>query len=141
MKICKCLIVFIGTFSILITGCSKESLNELQNVGKKILVEKRAREENKYQPYKEITDDSTVQKAKDILESASWENAKVNMAYPPPYKFRFVPENEQSEMIYHIWISLNEDIAELIIEGQNKYVQLSKTKSAKLLEIITGVNH
>lgn len=133
--------VFIGTFSILITGCSKESFNELQNEGKKILVEKRVREENKYQHYKEITDDSTVQKAKDILESASWENAKVNMAYPPPYKFRFEPENEQSEMIYHIWISSNEDIVELIIEGQNKYVQLSKAKSAKLFEIITDVKH
>lgn len=139
LRIFKCLIGFIGIFLLFIAGCSKESSNELQHEGNKILVEQRVGEKNKYEAYKEITDDSTVQKARDILDSVSWENAKVRMVYPPHYKFRFVAENEQSEFIYHLWISPNKDKVELIIEGENKYVQLSKSKSAKLFETITGV--
>lgn len=139
MNIFKYLIVFIGVFSFFIVGCSNESSNELQNEGNKILVEKRVGEENKYEHYKEIIEDSTVQKAKDILNSISWENAEVSMAYPPHYKFRFVDDKEQSGLIYHLWISPNKDKVELVIQGKGKYVQLSKSKSTKLFEAITGV--
>lgn len=139
MRIFKCLISFIGIFSLFISGCSKESSNELHHEGNKILVEQRVEEKNKYEAYKEITDDSTVQKAKDILDSVSWENAKVSMVHPPHYKFYFRAENEQLKFIYHLWISPNKDKVELIIEGESKYVQLSKSKSAALFETITGV--
>lgn len=120
-------------------GCTKESSNNLQNEGNKILVEKRIGEENKYEYYKEIPDDSTIEKAKAILNSVSWEKAKVIMAHPPHYKFRFAAEHEQSELVYHLWISSNKDRVELIIEGESKYVQLNKSKSAKLFETITGI--
>ncbi|MBT2690822.1 hypothetical protein J7I93_22025 [Bacillus sp. ISL-47] len=139
MKLFKYLIVFIGIFSIFIVGCSNESSNKLQNEGNKILVEKRVGEENKYEHYKEITDDSTVRKAKDILKNISWENAEVSMAYPPHYKFHFVADNEQSGLIYDLWISPNKDKVELVIEGEGKYVQLNKSKSAQLFETIIGV--
>lgn len=138
MRIFKCLIGFIGISLLFIAGCSKESLNELQHEGNKILVEQRVGEENKYEAYEEITDDSTVQKTNDILDSVSWENAKVSMVHPPHYKFHFVA-NDQSQFLYHLWISPNKDKVELIIEGESKYVQLSRSKSAVLFETITGV--
>lgn len=120
---------------MLIAGCS----NGIEIEGDKILVQKRVGEENEYEHFKEITDKGTVQKVKDILESTRWENAEVSMAYPPHYKFRFEGNNEQSELIYDLWISPNKDKVELVIEGEGKYVQLSKSKSAKLFETITGI--
>jgi len=135
LKHYKYLCAFISIFLILIAGCS----NGIEIEGDKILVQKRVGEENEYEHFKEITDKGTVQKAKDILESTRWENAEVSMAYPPHYKFHFEGNNEESELIYDLWISPNKDKVELVIEGEGKYVQLSKSKSAKLFETITGI--
>lgn len=137
MKHYKHFIVFIGIFLILITGCS----NEIKNEGNEIIVQKRVGEENKYEHFREITDDNAVQQVKDILDGINWENAKVDMAYPPHYKFHFEGTNEQAEankLIYYLWISPNKDKVELIVVGESKYAQLNKSKSAKLFELITG---
>ncbi|HZG72056.1 MAG TPA: hypothetical protein VEY51_11030 [Chondromyces sp.] len=131
----KKFIALISIFLIVITGCS----NEVEVEGNAILVQKRIGEENKYEHFKEITDNDKVQKANDILENIHWENAEVNMAYPPHYKFRFEGNYEQSELIYDLWISPNKDKIELVIEGESKYGRLSKSKSAKLFEIIVGI--
>lgn len=139
MKVFKYLIFFIVIFSLFIAGCSKESSNEVQIEENKILVQKCVGEEDKYKDFKEISDDGTIKKALEILESIRWENAEVSMAQPPHYKFRFKGGNEQSELIYDLWISPNKDKVELVIEGKGKYVQLSRNKSAKLFETITGV--
>lgn len=130
----KHFIAFISIVLIfnLIAGCSYEV------EGNEILVQERVGEENNYEYFKKITDSGTVQKAKDILENIRWENAEVSMAYPPHYKFHFEGPKEQSELIYFLWISPNKDKVELVIEGESKYIQLSKGKSAKLFEIITG---
>ncbi|NIK13003.1 hypothetical protein [Alkalibacillus almallahensis] len=135
MKHYKYLIPFISMLLMLIAGCS----NGIEIEGDKILVQKRVGEENKYEYFKEITEKETVQTAKDILESASWENKEVSMAYPPHYKFSFEGNNEQSELIYHLWISPNKDMVELVIEG-GKYVQLGKSESEKLFKTITEIH-
>ena len=97
----------------------------------KILVKKRVGEDNKYINFKEITDNDSFQKINYILESIIWKNTKVEMASPPQYKFRF------EDKIYDLWISPNKDKVELAIEGESKYAQLNKSKSAKLFELIT----
>lgn len=138
MKVFKYLIFFIVIFLLFIAGCSNEGSNGVQNEENKIMVHKRVGEEDKYEHFKEITDDGTIKKALEILESIQWENAEVSMAHPPHYKFRFEGDNEQSELIYDPWISPNKDKVELVIEGKGKYVQLSRGISAKLFEAITG---
>ncbi|RHW31371.1 hypothetical protein D1B33_17825 [Lysinibacillus yapensis] len=120
---------------ILIAGCS----NGMEIEGNKILVEKRIGEEDKYERLREITDHETVQEAKDILEHIRWENAEVSMASPPNYKFHFEGDNEQTGLIFALWISPNKDKVELILESEDKYVQLSKSKSSTLFEAIAGV--
>lgn len=123
-----------SVFIFFISGCS----NGIEPEGGEILVQKRIGEENKYEDFRSITNNRTVQQAKDIIEKSRWENAEVSMAYPPHYKFQFKGEKEQSTQIYDLWISPNNDKVELVIEGGGKYIQLSKVKSAKLFEIISG---
>jgi hypothetical protein len=118
-------------------GCS----NGIKNEDNKIVVEKQIGETYKYEYYNEIKNIKEVQKLKDILNSISWENAEVDMAYPPHYKFNFENTNEENktnEITYRLWISPNKDKVELIIDSESKYVQLNKEKSAELFKIITG---
>ncbi|WP_430786858.1 hypothetical protein VBD025_14920 [Virgibacillus flavescens] len=136
----------IGIFLIITTGCSNENemveqmrYGEFDIDGNTILVQKRFGEADKYEFFKEITDNGTVEKAKEILKHITWENAQVNMAYPPHYKFHFKGSNEQSELVFDLWISPNNDKVELVMDSEGKYVQLSKRTSAKLFEIITGI--
>lgn len=138
MEVFKYLIVLIGIFLLFIAGCSKEGSDGIQNEVNKIIVQKLVGEEDKYKLFKEITDDGTIKKVHDILESVRWENAEVSMVHPPHYKFCFEGNNKQSGLIYHLWIGPNKDKVELVIEGKGKYVQLSRSDPAKLFETITG---
>jgi hypothetical protein len=124
-------------FLVLMVGCS----NGIKNEGNKVVVEKQVDGTDKYKLYNEIKDSKEVQNAKDILNSIKWENAKVNMAHPPEYKFHFEDTNSKtSGAVYQLWISPNKDKIELVIDGESKYVQLSKEKSEELFKIITGKN-
>lgn len=137
MKTNKIFIALIIVSLVLIVSCSNVIINE----GNKIVVEKRVGEANKYELLNEISDSQVVQNAKDILDKVSWENAEVSMVRPPDYEFHFEDSNEElnsNGLIYDLWISPNKDKVELVIEGEGKYVQLNKEKSAKLFEIIIG---
>lgn len=137
MKTNKIFIVFISMFLVLLVGCS----NGTKIVGDKIVVEKHVGKTDKYEYYNELKDSKEVQKVKDILDSISWENAKVSMAYPPHYKFHFEDTSEKqnsSGLIYELWISPNKDKVELVVSNESKYVQLSKEKSVELFKIIAG---
>lgn len=137
MKTNKIFIVFISMFLVLLVGCS----NGTKIAGDKIVVEKQVGKTDKYEYYNKIKDSKEVQKVKDILDSISWENAKVDMVSPPHYKFHFEDTSEKqksSELIYELWISPNKDKVELVVSNESKYVQLSKEKSAELFKIIAG---
>ncbi|MEK4628788.1 hypothetical protein MKZ17_11330 [Solibacillus sp. FSL R7-0682] len=137
MKNFKYLTVFIGIISIFLVGCS----NEIETEEQYITIQKRVGDENKYEDFKEITDNEQVQKVKDILNDIDWENAKVNMAYPADYRFIFQfknPKIEAKAVLYELWVSPNKDKVELVIDAGNKYVQLNTSKSAELFEILTG---
>jgi hypothetical protein len=126
-------------FLFIVTGC----VNGIENEEKKIEVEKRIGDENKYEDYKDITNNEQVQEVKRILDNVDWEIAKVNMARPADYRFVFQyknPEIEAKAVLYELWISPNKDKVELIIDAESKYFQLNEEGSAVLFEILTGGN-
>ena len=133
----KYLIVFIGIISILIVGCS----NVIETEEQYIKVQKRIGDENKYEDFKEITDNEQVQKVKDILNDIEWENAKVAMAHPADYGFIIQfknPKIEAKAVSYELWISPNKDKVELVRDAESKYIQLDTGKSTELFKILTG---
>lgn len=151
------LFVFISAFFIFTAGCStlhvsqettltpsdkpQESTIPTTTNGSQeyiMIVHKRVGEENKFQSFKEIKDKNRVQKAMHITQNIEWSNAKVSMAFPPHYKFRFVGNDDKSVLLYDLWVSPNKDQVELVTPVEGNYVQLSKTTSAELFEIITG---
>lgn len=142
LKTNKIFIFFISIFLVLTTGCVngiRNEKNKINNQGDKIIVEKRVGEADKYEYYNEIKDTKEVQNTKDILNSITWENAAVSMAYPPHYKFHFEDTNSKSSgAIYELWISPDKGRIELVIDSASKYVHLNKEVSGGLFKIITG---
>jgi hypothetical protein len=137
MKIQRLFLVLLAMFLFIVTGC----VNGIENEEQKIEVEKRIGDENKYEDYKEITNNEQVQEVKKILDNVDWEIAKVNMARPADYRFVFQfknPEIEAKAVLYELWISPNKDKVELIIDAESKYFQLNEEGSAVLFEILTG---
>ncbi|MFE6168993.1 hypothetical protein ACFVP8_14175 [Viridibacillus arvi] len=138
MKFTKTLFVSLAMILIVITGCS----NGKVDTGKYIEVQKRIGDENKYEDFKEITDNKQVQKVRDIiLDRDDWENAKVDMERPGDYRFWFQfksPKIEAKAVTFELWISPNKDKVE-IVRGDNQYVQLNEEDSTNLFEILTGV--
>lgn len=135
LKNLKYLVAFIGIFSIFIIGCSNQLINEEQY----IKVQKRIGDN--YKDFKEITDNEQNQKVKDILKEIDWENAKIEMVRPADYRFSFQSENfgiEAKAVSYELWISPNKDKVALVINDENKYIQLDNNKSDELFEILTS---
>ena len=94
LKRLKYFIAFIGIVSIFIAGCSNSIVNE----EKIIKAEKRiGDDDNKYEDFKEITNNEQVQKVKAILDDINWEKAKVDMVRPPDYRFGFQFKNPKIE--------------------------------------------
>lgn len=136
MRFTQNLFVSLTMILFVITGCSSGIENEEQSIE----VQKRIGDENKYEDFKEITDNKKVQKVKSILDKADWENAKVDMVRPADYRFGFQfknPEIEAKAVLYEIWISPNIDKVE-VVKGDNEYVQLNEENSTVLFEILTG---
>jgi hypothetical protein len=135
LKYIKYLVVFIGVFSFLISGCSS-----IGNEEQKIKVQKRF-DTNNYKDFKEITKNEEVQQVKKILDKADWEDAKVDMVRRADYRFAFQfkdPSIQAKSLLYELWISPNNEQIELVIDIESKYVQLNKNNSAELFKILTG---
>ena len=136
MKFKKFLFVFIAVLLFVITGCLSGIENEEQNIE----VQKRSCDEDKYENFKEITNNEEVQKVREILGNAEWKNAMESMSRPPDYRFIFQfnnPKIEAKAVGYEVWVSPTKDTLG-IVEASNKYVQLTKENSAILYEILTG---
>jgi len=142
LKTNKIFIYFISIFLVLTIGCAngiKNEKNRINNQGDKIIVEKRVGDEDKYEYYNEIKYSKEVQNTKDILNSITWEDAAVSMAYPPHYKFHFEDTNSNSSgVVYQLWISPDKGRIELVVDSATKYVHLNKEVSGKLFKIITA---
>lgn len=135
MGIRKLLFALILVF--ITTGCSSGMEDEEQT----IIVQKLVEDKVEYNHFREVTDIDLVAKVTNILEKTNWANTEVRMLHPADYIFHFeyIDEKIQSNsVIYALWISPNKDKIELVMQGEGKYVQLTKRKSAELFEIITG---
>ena len=137
MGIRKLLFALILVFMFITTGCSSGMENEEQT----IIVQKLVGDKDEYNDFREVTDIEQVGKVTNILDKTNWTNAEVSMVHPADYKFHFeyIDKKIQSDsVIYALWISPNKDKIELVMQGAGKYVQLNKSKSAELFEIVTG---
>ena len=144
MKKYKRFILFGGMTLLFAAGCSDIQTKATGNKEKEIAVEKRVEAEDIVEPFKEInvTDERVIQKAENILADVKWENAEVRMAAPIYAKFHLAKSKQagSEEIIYYLWISPGKDQVELVVEGEGKYAQFSKSKSAELFKTITGGN-
>ena len=123
------LLLLISVFIITIFGCSNQvkNANVIPDV-KTLEILKNDGTDN-YKQLKKISDTETINKVLSVLRNADWENAKVSMSRPPDFKIN---------NLYDIWISPEKNRLEVVIEGESKYVILSKKDSQVLYEIITG---
>jgi hypothetical protein len=123
------LLLLISVFIITIFGCSNQvrNANVIPDV-KTLEILKNDGTDN-YKQLKKISDTETINKVVSVLRNADWENAKVKMSRPPDFKIN---------NLYDIWISPQKNRLEVVIEGESKYVILSKEDSQVLYEIITG---
>lgn len=104
----------------------------------KISIQKRIREENLFEDYKEITAREQVEKALDIIKEADWENAKAEMSRFPDLQFQFPSVNDDNTKLanYLLWVTPNGENLEIVTDG-GKYVKLAKQDSADLFGIVT----
>lgn len=131
----KKILLILSVLGVLLvsSGC----VNEM--IGQKITVQKRTREENIFEDFKEVTQRKQVTKAIDIVKSANWENTKVEMERYADYQFQFPSKNSSEDKIasYLLWISPNGENLEIVTDS-DRYVKLTKHDSADLYEILTG---
>lgn len=134
-------------FIFTITGCINEGktkgssfvINLEINPEETIInVQERVGEENEYKVFKEIEKEELLKSVMDILNDATWEAIKVEMAQPPHYKFSFINKStgEQIET-FLVWVSPNNDRLE-VVRDKGGYAKLTKANSDDLFEILTG---
>jgi len=58
------------------------------------------------------------------------------MSRTPDYTINL--QNDKSSFTTSLWISTSQEIVELVIREQNKYVRLDEEKSSILLELLTA---
>jgi len=91
------------------------------------------RQSEGYKSIKEVVKSDKIETVLEIIENAEWEeNIKVDMAFPPEYRFSLDSIN------YAIWVTPNKDRLEIIAEGQAKYIKLPIKDSEILYKILTG---
>lgn len=85
-----------------------------------------------YKTIKVLDSKDELKSVEKILENADWEeNIEVSMALPPEYRFSLNSSN------YAIWVTPNGDRLEIVIEGEEKYINLREKESDALFELIT----
>ncbi len=127
------LIVMLVSLLLLTTGC-------IANVrGQKITIQKQVESENNYEDFREVTNRKQVSKAKEIVENADWQDAKVQMDRYADYQFQFPLKNGSQDKIasYLLWVTPSGDNLEIVADS-NKYVKLTEQDSATLYEVLTG---
>ena len=63
------------------------------------------------------------------------------MSRPTDYHFGFTfknPNLKAKTVLYKLWISPNIDKVELVIDAEDKYIQLDESQSELLFEVIAG---
>ncbi|MFD2043399.1 hypothetical protein ACFSTA_03315 [Ornithinibacillus salinisoli] len=119
------LIFFLLLLSIV--GCGHQNVVDFDNHST-LTIEKRVEDTNVYEVINNIEDEDAVQQIMDIFKGAKWETSlDITMATEPDYRLNK----------YHIWITPNGDMLEIINRNNSYYVRLSEEDSAVLLKIMT----
>ena len=105
--------------------------------GRKITVQKCSQEDNVCEDFKEIIDTKEVNTAMGIVESADWQNAKVEMSRYADYQFPLKNGSQDKIVSYLLWVTPNGENVEIVADT-NTYVKLPKVDFATLYEILTG---
>ncbi|WP_449445401.1 hypothetical protein [Ureibacillus acetophenoni] len=132
----KILFVIIVLFLTILAGC----MNGIGYGEQYIEVQMWVDGENQYEDFKEIMNNTDVQKVRDIISNIEWENVKVEMEPPADYRFIFQYKNpniQAKAVTYNLW--LNNDVVEIAKED-HAYAKLNKEDSSILIEILTGEN-
>lgn len=115
--------------------------NDIENKENAIIVEKQIEKTNEFKHHREIKDAREIQEIRDILGSLNWQFALPSFFSGPDYRFylkdTYGTSNSKAEM-YQLWISPTLENVEIVVNGQSKYVQLDKGRSARLFQLLTG---
>ncbi|ALC91767.1 hypothetical protein AM500_19755 [Bacillus sp. FJAT-18017] len=121
---------------LILGGCLREAFLEEKRID--VLKHADGEIDSAYENFREESESEKVKKAREILDEADWENAKVSMVRPADYMFAFEYDNVDAKVqAYMVWISPGNDRLELTTDS-SKYVHLPASESAELYEIFTG---
>lgn len=118
-----------------LAGCHQQTpvaLDQIREAHHEVPISIEERRENLYEVIKVIEDAEELRVMLSIIETAKWEeNTKVEMAYPPKYRFRYNHEN------YLIWVTPQRNRLEIVIQGQDKYLKLPHSESQQMYLLFT----
>jgi len=134
------IVVFLSSASsegiVSIAATNKGLMNAAQE-DKLIIVHKRIGDDgHQYDTFAKITNNEQIVEIEKLLGEIQWQNAKVLMSRTPDYTINL--QNDKSSFTTSLWISTSQEIVELVIREQNKYVRLDEEKSSILLELLTA---
>lgn len=91
------------------------------------------------QHYKTLTAQTSASDTRNFLSSLDWEDANLAKVDFPDYTLQFSNSaTTVKSATYRIWLNPSKDKAEIIIDGENKHVQLDRQTSAKLFDKLIG---
>lgn len=134
-------------FTIIIVGCSNGGETKGSsfvihlefNLEETIInVQERVGKENEYIDFKLIDKEKQFKTVLDLLNDTNWENAEVQIAQPPDYKFSFMNNGSGEEIeAFLVWVTPKKDRLE-VIRVSGGYAKLSKKNSDVLVKFLTG---
>ncbi len=89
--------------------------------------------------YKTVSAHTSARDTRNFLSSLDWEEANLAKVNSPDYTLQFSNSaTTVKSATYNIWLNPSKDKAEIIIDGENKHVQLDRQTSAKLFDYLIG---
>lgn len=125
---------------IVVSVFSTASRNEIDFRGSVLVVEKRLTSANEvmnpeYGDYRKVAGSEDVQRIGNFISDLKYEKAKVDMARPADYTFRFDPKDgTDKSALYELWKSPGGKRVEIVVDAESKYAHLSVEDSKFVLE-------
>ncbi|MFC5463450.1 hypothetical protein [Lederbergia graminis] len=126
-------VAMIGILILFLWGCSNEE--------QYIAVQQLTGLEEEYEEFREIKDLEQVRKINEIVSELNWDVVVENMERPADYRFSFQYHEANIETkapYYSLWLNLEQDTVELVLDRDNSYVSLNKKESKDLLDVLVG---
>ena len=89
--------------------------------------------------YKTLSTDAQASDTRNFLSTLDWKEANLAKVHNPDYTFQFSNSaTDVKSATYRVWLNPSKDKAEIIVEGENKHVQLDRQTSAELFDKLVG---